>query len=467
MQSPDNTVISTPGQSIVDASGNVWTLDNGQVAVNGAADPSTVNVIQMAYENGLIWQKNGDNLWWSTTAPSAGWDPPYGTAVDPIPGQVASASGSIVTGGEATGQITDASGNAWSISGGQVTLNGVADPTTANVIELAYVDGMVWQENASQLWWSKTLPSDPWGPPYGTATDPVPDVTRTWTGGIGSFAVAADWSPFGVPQAGDTAVIGSSGEVKVPAGAGSDVNFDLQGGGLQFTEAGSFATGTWAGSGSVLIGYPGQPVTVTTTGIDLAGGQLQVSLFVNDDAHWMIDGNSSLTDGAVLDAQDTGTASLPRADLQNDGTMVVNAATLAVGNLTGQGVVEATGGSSVTVLTASASETIALMAGHLYVGGAPIYASTAMQFLAPVTQFGATSAITFDDTQATSAVFEKSAATAGQFLLYDGASLVADVSISGQAHIYASDTPNGSAPGSVTLTAYDTGHSIPVTTGGV
>ena len=462
MQSLNNTVISTPGQSIVDANGNVWTLANGQVAANGVADPSTMNVIQMAYENGLIWQKNSDNLWWSTTAPAAGWDPPYGTAVDPIPGQVASVSGSIVTatGGQATGQITDASGNTWSISGGQVTLNGVADPTTANVIELAYVDGIVWQENASKLWWSKSLPSDPWEPPYGTATDPVLGVTRTWIGGADSFAVAGDWSPFGVPQAGDTAVIGNAGQVTVLAGVASGVNLDLQGGALRFTAAGSFATGTWSGSGSILIGYPGQAVTVTTSGVDMAGGQLEVELFINTPAHFAVEGNSSLTKGAVLDARLIGTASLPRADLENDGTMRVDASTLAVGDLTGQGVVRATGGSSLTMLGASASETVQLVSAHLYVGGAPVYASTALSFLAPVTQFGTTSAITFDDTQATSGVFKQTGATAGEVLLYNGTSVVADFKLSGQSHLYATDTPNGSVPGSVTLTAYDTGHSM-------
>jgi hypothetical protein len=51
--------------------------------------------------------------------------------------------------------ITDASGNAWTISAGaQVALNGTAVPDTANVTELAYVSGIVWQENASDNWYS-------------------------------------------------------------------------------------------------------------------------------------------------------------------------------------------------------------------------------------------------------------------------------------------------------------------------
>ena len=71
--------------------------------------------------------------------------------------------------------IVDAHGNSWTITAsGQVAVNGVADATTGNVIELAYEKGVVWQENTAELWWSKTLPTDAWGPAAGTATSPVP-----------------------------------------------------------------------------------------------------------------------------------------------------------------------------------------------------------------------------------------------------------------------------------------------------
>jgi hypothetical protein len=46
------------GGSIVDASGNTWTITSaGQVAVNGQADTSTGNVIALAYVNGTVWQE--------------------------------------------------------------------------------------------------------------------------------------------------------------------------------------------------------------------------------------------------------------------------------------------------------------------------------------------------------------------------------------------------------------------------
>jgi hypothetical protein len=465
MAPPDNTVVSIPGQSILDAQGNTWSIVNGQVSVNGAVDPTTANVIELAYENGTIWQKNTDNLWWSKSSPADAWGPPAGTSIDPVPGQVASANDAIVTviTNGPISSITDASGNMWSISKGQVTLNGVVDPTTANVIELAYVDGLIWQENASGLWWSKSLPSDQWGPGPGTPTSPVAEVTRTWIGGNGAFATPGNWTPSGAPQAGDTAVV-ANGDVMMTPGFGNGVNFALQGGALSFVLSGTFNTGTWSGTGDVMIGYPGQGVVVTTTGIDLQGGGLDIRQFIGTSSSLAILGDSKITGGSILDTQLIGTGSLPRAPIENDGTMTVNGSTLAVGELTGQGVVRVTNNSSVSVIDASAGETIQLVSGHLYVGGGPIPTSTAMQFLAPITRFGANSEITLNNTHATNEVFLKTSATAGQVVLYDGSTVVADLQISGQRHIYASNVPASLVPGSVLLTSYDSGQSLPIST---
>ncbi|HBK06542.1 MAG TPA: hypothetical protein DDZ81_11850 [Acetobacteraceae bacterium] len=74
-----------------------------------------------------------------------------------------------------TTAIVDGSGNAWTINAnGQIAVNGATDTTTANVTELAYVNGQVWQENASNLWWGKTSPTDSWSPNAGTSTSPLP-----------------------------------------------------------------------------------------------------------------------------------------------------------------------------------------------------------------------------------------------------------------------------------------------------
>ena len=144
MASPDNTVTGFYTQSITRADGTVWSILDGQVTVDGVIDPTTANVTELAYENGLIWQKNADNLWWAKSIPSDQWTPPYGTSNDPIPGQQASANDTIVTPSYLfplpPSAITDASGNAWSIVDGQVAVNNIPDPTTGRVIELAYVN---------------------------------------------------------------------------------------------------------------------------------------------------------------------------------------------------------------------------------------------------------------------------------------------------------------------------------------
>jgi hypothetical protein len=73
------------------------------------------------------------------------------------------------------GPLTDSSGNTYTItSAGTVDMNGAPLGYTANVIELAYVNGNIWQENNSGLWWEYTgNPSAPWTG-LGTGTSPVP-----------------------------------------------------------------------------------------------------------------------------------------------------------------------------------------------------------------------------------------------------------------------------------------------------
>jgi hypothetical protein len=199
----DTVVLAGSAAPIIDASGNAWTITSGgQVAVNGAADTTTASVTELAYVNGEVWQENASDLWWGKTSPTASWAPGAGTATSPLPAApvptatptpaptptptpaptpaptaTPSANDTVVLAGSAA-SIIDASGNAWTItSGGQVSVNGAADTTTANVTELAYVNGEVWQENASDLWWGKTSPTASWSPGAGTATSPLPAVT--------------------------------------------------------------------------------------------------------------------------------------------------------------------------------------------------------------------------------------------------------------------------------------------------
>ncbi|HYZ22879.1 MAG TPA: hypothetical protein VE690_12045 [Rhodopila sp.] len=223
--SANDTLATIPGQTITDANHNVWSISaGGRVVMDGVSDPMTANVIALAYANGLVWQENANDLWWAKASPGDSWSPTYGTPANPLPASVPLVSANNTVVGAFSGQaIVDAGHNFWSISsGGQVEVNGAADPTTANVIALAYENGLVWQENADHLWWAKSSPGDSWSPTYGTATSPVP--TRLWVGGADDAAGnPANWSPAGVPQPGDTLQIGNGAVINV---AGNDLAGD-------------------------------------------------------------------------------------------------------------------------------------------------------------------------------------------------------------------------------------------------
>lgn len=68
-------------------------------------------------------------------------------------GSSASASGSTIP--SAT-QLVDSAGHTWTVVGGVIYLDGVADDTTQQVILLLYYGGVIYQENSHCLWWSWT-----------------------------------------------------------------------------------------------------------------------------------------------------------------------------------------------------------------------------------------------------------------------------------------------------------------------
>ena len=105
-----------------------------------------------------------------------------------------------------TATFTDASGNVWGISGGQVTLGGVADTTTANVEILTYIFGTIWQMNSANFWYGKTSPTAAWS--AGTTTSPL-------TGTLGPTGPAGATGPTG-PAGGPT---GPQGPQGVPGSA--------------------------------------------------------------------------------------------------------------------------------------------------------------------------------------------------------------------------------------------------------
>jgi hypothetical protein len=142
------------------------------VAVNGAIDPTTARVVAIELDKGRIYQENADKQWWSKSLPTDPWTvgAPPDSSADP---QLAkSANNTVLTNGLQT--IVDTSNNTWSLIGNQISINGTIDPTTANVVKLAYENGQVWQENSANLWWAKSSPTDTaWLPGPGTPVSPV------------------------------------------------------------------------------------------------------------------------------------------------------------------------------------------------------------------------------------------------------------------------------------------------------
>jgi hypothetical protein len=409
MQSSDKTLVGSGG-SITDAQGNVWTITaTGQVAVNGQVDPTTANVTHLAYVNGLVWQENTEDLWWSKTSPTAQWSPTYGTATAPLPIDVS--RNETVIGAPAAGspipEITDKGGNTWSIVNGQVTVNGAIDPTTANVVELAYVNGQIWQENTQGLWWSKSAPADAWAPTYGTAKIPI----------TGTFYIANEPGNFAVINVG---VLTASVE---------------------------------GGSGIA----PQSTAQIVTQGVSATGTTITVS---TETAKLVVNGNSSLTNGATLNL--IGAYRTPTevsGPIENNGLMRINASTVKFGALSGTGAINASSGSTLDIQSSDAGNKIQLQASHFYVGG---QANTpgGMSFLAPITMDNASS-ITLNLTPATSEVLKHLGSSISEVLLYNGTAEVADLKVSGVSNLYAVESGSGAAA-MTTLSTTHTHQDLPI-----
>src|SRR6185312_4397740 len=152
------------------------------------------------YWNWLFSQKAGG------TAPSTAPTP----TPTPTPTATASPNDTVVMAGSASA-ITDANGNQWTItSGGQVAVNGTADASTANVVELAYVGNEVWQENSAKLWWGKTSTDASWSPNAGTSTSPLPATVAPTPTPTPAPTPTPTPTPTATPSPNDTVVMAGS-----------------------------------------------------------------------------------------------------------------------------------------------------------------------------------------------------------------------------------------------------------------
>ncbi|MBS0640052.1 MAG: hypothetical protein JSS43_09285 [Proteobacteria bacterium] len=264
-------VLAGSTAAIIDAAGNKWTIVNGAVQKNGAAAGYTANVKEIAYVNHAVWQENTSNLWWKWDG--SAWSG-NGTATSPLPAAATtqttattsavvpteSANATVVTTGS-TAAIVDASGNKWTIVNGAVQENGKAAGYTANVKELAYVNHTVWQENASNLWWSWN--GTGWSGGNGTATSPLPANGTTTSGGTttttGNTTMPGTRDPSQIPFASDSVF-----NLPIGSGAKWTYNAQLAGAKIFINTAGNYNENIWTGTASDPL------VTITNTAT--AGG---------------------------------------------------------------------------------------------------------------------------------------------------------------------------------------------------
>lgn len=177
-----------PSGSVVAALKNVpfWAIHGGQDTTVPLTWDQNLYAAEQASGGDMIYTQDnslGHDVW-DTYYPQTGAGSPLGWlfsqrngGAPPPPSSPPSPNDTVVKAGSAAA-ITDAAGNAWTINAAaQVAVNGTADTTTGNVIELAYVGGAVWQENASHLWWGTKGPAAGWSLGGGTSSSPLPPPT--------------------------------------------------------------------------------------------------------------------------------------------------------------------------------------------------------------------------------------------------------------------------------------------------
>jgi Fibronectin type III domain len=140
--SPNGTTIPSATQ-ITDSSGNVWTVSGGVIFENGALAGYSKSVTLLLYDNNIIYQENSAGGWWSWKGSTwvSSSDPrnsssPNGTAIPSVT------------------QITDGSGNVWTVSGGVIFENGTLAGYSNGVTRLLYDNNIIYQENSAGGWWS-------------------------------------------------------------------------------------------------------------------------------------------------------------------------------------------------------------------------------------------------------------------------------------------------------------------------
>lgn len=177
------TVVNNSGGSLKDPSGNTWTVTGGVIQENGANAAFSANVTAIYLVNGTVYQVNASSQWYfwngtgwtasNTGSPLVSTSTLTYTVTDQHSGRATAMTTVTINSSLASPNftitrsvgvgITDVAGEVFAInSSGQITVNGVVDSTTSNVVEIGYINGNIWQENASNQWFFKANAAATW-----------------------------------------------------------------------------------------------------------------------------------------------------------------------------------------------------------------------------------------------------------------------------------------------------------------
>lgn len=132
--------------SIIDNSGNVWTLSGGVVYRNGAVAGVNYNVALALWYSGTVYHENTAGQFYSWNG--SGWS----ACLDPRTAGI-SADGATIPSGSV---LIDKLGRKWTVSGGVIYRDGAVVGINYNVALLLWYGGIMWHKNTSGQFYAWT-----------------------------------------------------------------------------------------------------------------------------------------------------------------------------------------------------------------------------------------------------------------------------------------------------------------------